>query len=421
MPKLPLHVENAIQNKERPDKKGEEGLLYRLKLDEEAYYAKRWIGNKFMHPEKPWRPSMTLAESAERSPTSPYFHKVTFHEYGLMNQAFPDSILRVQLAYDPRIQRDETEESGHKFDNTDGIPVTVTEEAKGDPGLVATRDAIHDRAYEAIHASYREVEGTDRIFPDRDTDEAITVMRAEVALRALFGPEIHIDPRMLSARREGADIGEYDTTRTEAMIDYALGRAKEVNPKSQVVQMLEAGILPIHPEFNFIPQSLEGDEGAQGVFLEVAIVSVERFLNHLIKRINQEYPESDKPKANAAQKRKAKRKVQRYLMYRKLDEMFSQWILEQYSPNRNPLKEENNPRYYEIVGDTRIQNAIFQVTEQARLLIEEYGLAVTVSILDRCAASIDRTLQRYEQVDMCLFEIENWREILERWNPSKER
>ncbi|PIR77323.1 MAG: hypothetical protein COU30_03110 [Candidatus Magasanikbacteria bacterium CG10_big_fil_rev_8_21_14_0_10_38_6] len=121
-----------IQEKKEPDEIGEEGILTKIELpiptktktndDTETYFAKQWYDNQERqtpdkaHPEK----------GGELM--SPYFHKIKYYESQLIHKALPEQTIRIEAAYDPRIDT-QGQFSATKKD----FPVTITKEVNAPP------------------------------------------------------------------------------------------------------------------------------------------------------------------------------------------------------------------------------------------------------------------------------------------------
>src|SRR3990167_9953533 len=102
MPRLPGDIEHAIGESD-PEEKwyGEEGILHRIGLHGDRYFAKQWRGKHYAGEHSGL--SVSYAETSGRTPVSPFWHKVKYYEAKLIHDAFPDRTLEMSVAYDPRI------------------------------------------------------------------------------------------------------------------------------------------------------------------------------------------------------------------------------------------------------------------------------------------------------------------------------
>lgn len=347
MPRLPRDIERAIGRSD-PEEKwyGEEGILHRIGLDDGRYFAKQWRG-KHYEGEQAGR-SVTYAEERGFSPASPFWHKVKFYEAKLVHDAFPDSTLEMSVAYDPRITPDA--DGGATFIPDAGRPVTVTREVEGDPKLRAERDDIVSDAYDDVWAS----RSPDAWGVMRTKHQSGAFYRADVAMAERFGRELF--PPIVS---HAADMRTWTTRNIEAVRGWY--------PKSELLEMLEAGLIPVHPGVNFIPTA-ESDSlrGPKGVYLELVIGDLDRLRAKLHERCGDD-----------ACRAQVDRRIERYAMYRVLDEIYDSIFIDQSL--LGPM---------DILNDPEVMNAAFQMLRAAQERIEREGIAHA----DRWLADVRRPL-----------------------------
>ncbi len=322
MPIQPQEIKRSVDRKSRPDTMGEEGILHIVEQNDERYFAKQWYKNH----------DTQLAVSPEHggSPMSPYWHKLKFYEYQLIHDVFPDATVEMVGGFDPRIKKEA--DGSHSFDMSSGRPFTVTKEVLGDPIKTAQVRNVLDQAY-ALMLPYRDaVRGR----PKNDAGEAAfmrVVFKADQAIQEILGKELHLEQFQ----------GGYTSKEFERLI----ATVKQVDPNSRMIALLECGVVPIHPEFNFIPGTKETHpQSPHGVFIECAIRDINRFRLGVNKRFIQPQQAADKAALNA--------KMERYLLYRTLDQMFDHFL-------RTPLGPKEAWKF-----DPAVQTAIFHLLEYVK-------------------------------------------------------
>ncbi|MDP3771432.1 MAG: hypothetical protein Q8R16_03980, partial [bacterium] len=278
--------------------------------------------------------SVSYSEESSHTPVSPFWHKVKFYEAKLIHDAFPDSTLEMSVAYDPRITPDA--DGGATFTPDVERPVTVTHEVEGDPGVRAERDRIIREAYDQVWAS-RE--------PDEDgvmrtKRESGAFHLADIAMAQRFGFELM---PMVSHDRD-----------LHAWIPKNIQWIRSVNPTSDIIPMLEAGLIPIHAGVNFVPTAESDPErGPRGVYLELAVGDLERLRTKLHERCGDE-----------ACRTQINRRIERYAMYRVLDDLYDSIFIDQHLLGAT-----------DVLNDPEVMNAAFQMLRVAQERIERDGLA----------------------------------------------
>src|SRR3989344_5068162 len=149
-------------------------------------------------------------------------------------------------------------------------------------------------------------------------------------------------------------VYKHNQTRPE----FFLKEARKVNPQSPIVKFLEFGIIPIHPEFNFIPNDqTETAERPHGVFLELSLIDQERF----ITGVNSSLP-ADKAKSVI-------NRVKRFAFYQSLDIAFDSLIVGGYMESHF-FRERVSPEQIYKYGP-EVQNALFNLFETVRKKFEK--------------------------------------------------
>jgi len=334
MPRTPGDIERAIERSD-PEEKwyGEEGILHRIGLDGGRYFAKRWRG-KHYEGELAGR-SVTYSEENMQTPVSPFWHKVKFYESKLIHDAFPDSTLEMSVAHDPRITSDS--DGDVQFAPDTGRPVTVTRDVAGDPKLRAERDRIVREAYDEVWAS-RAPNADGVMQHERETG---AFYRADISMAERFGRELF--PQIVSHDR---DMQKWMARNIEAV--------QRVHPKSELLDLLEAGLVPIHPGVNFIPTAESDPErGPKGVYLELAVGDLERLRAKLHERCSDD-----------ACRAQIDRRIERYAMYRVLDDLHDGIFVDQHLLGGT-----------DALNDREVMNAAFQMLRAVQERIERDGIA----------------------------------------------
>lgn len=227
--------------KRTPDKRGEEGRVYFFGTPENPLALKEWYRT---HSQAKFE-----GEKAKRIPISPFHHKAVYYEMKIIHELFPEHTVGIVGGVDQRLTTGPDGEI--QFDPKAGLPMTVTQRAQGDEALLKRYDAIVDAGYAIIHQLKDAGLTGETTLEMHQTGWAV-----DEAITAEFGPEL---------RDGGMDVTG------------ALAAAKAVNPASIIVQMLERGIAPVHPQFNFVPrQAKPADRAPYGTFVELRIMDQKR-------------------------------------------------------------------------------------------------------------------------------------------------
>ena len=333
-------IDNLLKKKEGvPDKMGEEGIInavYSGLDNEREFFAKQW------YRVNTGKRILSSPESRE-SPCSPYWVKAKYYEYNAMHDVFPEVVVSMAGAFDPRITR--RKNRTYHFSYEKGRPVTLTRIVKGNPVDVEKRDQVIDKAYDKMLAYHRDTKHGLQAQPNETRILFEIVGQADKEMQDLFGRELHASCIDSSLAPHYA-------------IEMLLKQARKVNPQSPIVKFLEFGIIPIHPEFNFIPNDqTETAERPHGVFLELSLIDQERF----ITGVNSSLP-ADKAKSVI-------NRVKRFAFYQSLDIAFDSLIVGGYMESHF-FRERVSPEQIYKYGP-EVQNALFNLFETVRKKFEK--------------------------------------------------
>lgn len=351
---MPFSFDRAKERLEKqPDFIGEEGILHILDRPlpdtKEArstvppgsaevarrYYLKQWygMGEKGV---------ATLIENG-RSPSSPYWAKLKYWEYKIIHSLFPDNTLHLVAAIDPRIKKDATSPSGHSFDfNSPDLPLTASFEVVGDKEKERVRDGIIRPAYDRMIAYRRRRLCGLPLEPGEREGFFRLVMETDERIREEFGQEL-------------GGMQPEPGSQQPLPFDLVLARAKSAYPDSAITHMMEYGVAPIHPEFNFIPQTRPADEKhPHGTFIELMIGDHDRLLKKAAQ-IFSNNKDGEKKYGNL------EAQVYHYVLYLYLDCLFD--LLSRHDPD-SPASRLPTPKE---------QDTLFQLTEALRRIFYAKG------------------------------------------------
>lgn len=360
MPFLPREVRQRIDRRQKETKGhdwlGEEGILHRVSFDGEGqkrYVAKQWYSTA----EK--RQGMPIESGG--SPTSPYWHKVKFHEYGLIHSAFPDQTVEIVAGFDERIHRGPNGEYNFVFQT--GRPVTMTKEVEADPTLMAERDAIVDPLYERMFAYHTATQHGRTATPEQRAQFYHVIAQANVELDQLFGPELMQLPVVA---HEGESISSIDVTTVRQVAE----KLTVTDPTNPLAHFWQYGILAIHPQLNFIPEGAGGPPGkVRGKYIEFIIFDLQRF--------HDQWNREHSPEETA----RVVPKITRYYMYRVLDDLFCRIVL---------LGSYNTQLHLDT---PEVQTAVFHITEALRKKCEQYSPRILPQCYDPILAEVKRRVE----------------------------
>lgn len=232
----------------KPDKVGEEGRVYFFGTPADPLALKEWYATRrYANAEQSGR----LVEL----PFSPSFHKARFYEMKVIHGLFPERTVGVVGASDARMSM----RNGKKELNINSVelPIIVMDRLVGDPRLSAEYDTHAGEAYTVMHR----IHASEQPRMHREEMKA-TVAEMDQYVVEKFGPATRDPFKDVSP---GLEVGDAVTS--------ALHAARKADPHSYMVQLLEAGIVVAHPEFNFIPDAPgTHDQEPQGRFVELYIL-----------------------------------------------------------------------------------------------------------------------------------------------------
>lgn len=353
MPIIPRQYEKAWHSQPH-DVQGEEGTLYSLRERDE--WLKRWT---YAHEQGLGIPE----RRAEASTLSPYWAKLQFYQAKLIHRLFPENTIQLKGAYDARIklnkdqQREERahsyislgrgaqgrapgQEAGHSFDFVGGKPSTVSRAVDtGHPAAQRYTNIVYPM-YQETAPMFEQIRRTpehaldpelrrryDQIFDDADVQLHKNVGAPEFTLLQGF-----IDVRTLEE--------------LEAYIQSVEQKIREINPNSPILRFLEAGIAPVHPSLNFIPDAEQnGKDKPAGTFLELKIMHPARFAKHI----------------ESQHDARTTKLFERFRLMHSLDVFFTRLF---YITAQDQEKAQ-------LLFDPEIATALFRITERIRQVVEK--------------------------------------------------
>ena len=354
-------VRRKIERKPEYDDRGEEGIFYIVNADGTRYWAKEWY---HMHDKGTGAPVERKASSC-----SPYWHKVKYYEYQLIHDAFPTHTINLVAGYDERIKEvghHPTGEREYSFDMNAGRPTTVSVEITGDPKLSDRRNQAMREAYAVLLKFVDGNRGKNTI------DHPFFVHWRQIVdqrMQEILGQDIHVP--MLSV--EGKSRAAAQSKISDAIVGLA-AELKQRNPQSVIPEMLENGIMPTHPELNFIPGTKESHpRQPHGTFVEASILDLNLFI------VKRRQALAEQP----GQLTCFNNQVERYTFYRLLYKVFDDMIIfANYGPNDNwKFRPE-------------VQTALFQVTETIRDAYDRHDYEFDKTTLDNLQLAINNIFAR---------------------------
>lgn len=279
-------------------RRGEEGTLHRLEGDDgQAYWVKRW----YRSHDKP----VSTPYQSRRPLLSPYWHEKKRLEGEIVHALFPDFTPETVGSYDERIQMIQGPGGAFRGFQFVGTPVTVTREALADEELLARLNTIIEPAYDVILKRRDKLQGAGQgIF----RDEFVRTWRRDVdrMVRDVLGDDIR-----------------FDSTKP---VETRIKDLKERSPENVMIKMMEAGIIPIHPELNFIPGPIDQfPQVPHGTFIENDIYDPIQVRAAIMDKF------SDDPK----QEQQLMDKVEQFELYRVLDGLFDRILLNHHQISRH--------------------------------------------------------------------------------------
>lgn len=357
MPFTPKGIEKAISQSQEK-KLGEEGVLHHVSLNNKNYFAKQWRGKHYSGNDKR-KISFAYEEVSDRSPTSPFWHKVKYYEYALIHSAFPESTLKISAGYDSRIKKND---NNHEFIFDKGRPVTLAKEVPGDSEARRKRDEIIDSFYEK-YLSYFKPDEHGVLRSTNGLETRLLLFEVDYKMQEAFGRELY--------------ISKFDWSKPKESLQWLADEARRINPQSKMANFFESGLIPSHPEFNFIPTDESNSDGLQGVFIEMAIADIDSLRTKLV--------------SSGQSPKKVDKKIERYMIYRTLDDIYDDLFVSQNFTGEESLR-----------NDADIVNAVFQILNTLREHIDKQGLSDSEELIDQVYTNLYYTFEDHDNKDSLL-------------------
>lgn len=292
-------VAQKIEASREPTLTREEGFLHRVYFRGEDFWGKQWYRS---HQKTFW--NARVMEGERYALLSPYYAKMIELTYRIVNELFPRETVQMCGSYDKRVSNSS---DGPDFDTGRGFPVTITRHVEGDTDKVAALRAIVDPSYEEVIAQRARFTREGRTREECTPFFVRSAREVNEKVRALLGDDINFgtanDPSVTLEQRI-ADL-------------------QEKSPDNVMLDMVEAGIMPIHPELNFIPGTPGTHERKpHGTFLEFDVYDLHKLLATCERRFAED---PDKLQ-------EMKQMIYQLMIHRRLDHMFDETVfLQDYS------------------------------------------------------------------------------------------
>lgn len=356
MPILGREVNSQIDRR-KPDRTGEEGVLFRVQTADNNYIAKQWYG---MNEKR-----LTHYSEEESSPCSPYWHKVKFYEYKLIHAAFPDNTLEMVATFDERITKQP--DGTYDFNFSTGRPTTVSKEVVGDPDLMQQRDAIVKPVYDHMLGYHDTTRHGHYATAEQRAEFYRVIAVADEELRELFGGS-QMQAYLMS---KPGQLPEGDIMINMRSINNLLQQGMIADTDNEMTNFLKSGILPIHPELNYIPEGMNELSGdTHGTYIELGIFNPEAFWSTWRKN------------HSAEDSKKVFSHLERFQMFKILDDMFDKMTHRAY--------ENNNGLQYE----DEIQTRFFRILEALRVHCEKISPQILQQLYDQVIQAVEDVFEQ---------------------------
>ncbi len=349
-------IRAEVAKKETHDFRGEEGLLYRVPINGEAIWAKKWHRS---HTKGFYMP-LGLGGSS----LSPFWHRAVKLSYSLVHELFPNDTIDVVGSYDERtgpnlgVMRE--------FEPLAGKPVTVSREAAGDPELCAIRDDIMASHYKVLLAGRDE--GERRGSTKAQMEPFFAAGRKEVNARIVkaLGPEIDLDSLISSINAKDPDV-----------LGQLARKIRARNPKNVMADLYEAGVSPGHPELNFVPGTKESHPNPpHGTFVEFSIADSKKFVDNIAKKFSN----------NPRKRDELLSKFRSYEIYTLVDGLYDRLFL--------AFVQKTQGR-----GEPELIGKICLTLEKFRQITEKFGLTIDPAAMERSITNIIITANSREAIN----------------------
>lgn len=349
-------IKKAVEEKKAPDFRGEEGLLYKVSVNDENFWAKKWHRS---HTKPFYMPI-----EAGGSSLSPFWHKAVETSYSLVHELFPSDTINVIGAYDERTKKAGIL-SSPRFNPLEGRPVTVSHEIQGDGKISAIRDEVLGRMYKVLIAKRDEAARTgatkDQMKPF--FDEWRRKMNVEMV--RIMGPSIELDSIIFASKVNGP----------EALDDFSK-RLISRDGDNVMADLFAAGISIGHPEVNFIPGPKDIHPRAPyGTFVEFSIADANKLADHIVKRFA----------GNPVKRAELLQRLRSYQIFAMVDDMFDKIV----------------PLYIHKTGGKFDENSLGQICvalEKFREIVEKFGDQTKPSVLQNAITTIIMQSQNHDEM-----------------------
>jgi hypothetical protein len=310
MPFTPNRIDRAIRRRKqslreqqlRKDPVGEEGVLSKVEISGAQYMAKEWRGgHRFAEQRKS---TVIFDADGERASVSPFWFKLKKLEHTLMHRAVPDLVPEIVAGYDPRFVR--TQDGKTTFDPTiPGRPVTMAPFIESSAPEAAPTAAVLEQAYAEASGFYDiDSEGIRRPRPGGNPYTPLLLgIKYDALLEQEFG---ELGPTF------------FDSTKPVQSMSVAIAYFEDSHPNSPLLPLLRAGIVPHHPQWNFIPTGRNEGGHMRGVIVEASVGDPERLISAIRDRERGTIPAAEQQN----ELRKLRAAVNRLALYRFLDQMY---------------------------------------------------------------------------------------------------
>lgn len=338
-------IREEVDKKDNHDFRGEEGLLYRVPVGNEAFWAKKWHRS---HTKDFYTPL-----DAGGSSLSPFWHRAVGLSYSIVHELFPKETINMIGSYDERTPR--ILGTIRNFDPLSGKPITVSTEAQGDPELCEIRDSVMREHYQVLLA--KRDEGTRRGASKAEMEPFFNSWRHAVNARMveIMGPEIDLDSLINSISPDTPDFS----------MELAR-RIRKRNPQNVIADFLQAGISVGHPEVNFVPGTKESHPyPPHGTFVEFSIYNSQRLVDYISKKF-----------ANNPRKRdELMAKFRSFEICNLVDKIFDKIFLAFVKKTQG-------------LTDTELLGKICLALEKFRLVTEKFGLVMKPAVVENLMTDI---------------------------------
>ncbi len=361
-------IEAHIEQRPEPDFIGEQGKLYRMNLGDSTVWVKKWISISPYHKQFP--------DALDGVNASPYWHEYIKIMYELIYEAFPEMTVSMYGSYDPRIVNSAGERCFRLFP---GRPTTVTHEAIGHPEHTAKYMALLKGAYQFRQWQLQALKDAGQYEPYH-WGPAIKKWKSVVHRRVydLLGKDLH--------------LGNIGKDNKEEGFQRVLRKMRKESPGNVMIDLIEAGIYPVHPEVNFIPGTpATHSRPPHGTFIELELYDPEKLKIFMNTKL------SEDPVAL----KQFEKKLVYFQLLKILDDLFYDIIL--HHIGYQPIE----ASYF----DSRVTTLLYRHLEKLRVLHSERGFSleeIAAEIMHEVRPQIKRTLSSSKDAEEAAHKISNY-------------